>query len=126
MNMTIGVDIFNVKRIKQAMAENQDYVTYVFSEEEIRLSEGHADVGYYYGSLFSIKEAMFKSLNIFWQDEMDWKDFNVSSVPYSHPRVFLSGKTKALVDSANQLSFSASNSYDGDYIMSSVLCVRDN
>jgi holo-[acyl-carrier protein] synthase len=70
----LGIDIVDVKRIER-MLEDRDFVTRIFSQEEIDLCEGSARPAECYAARWAAREACAKALGGI--PEGRWRDIRV-------------------------------------------------
>ena len=89
MEYKIGTDIIEVNRIKNAM-ENEKFVLRVFTSKEIEYCESKGPAKYqHYAARFAGKEAVFKSISLFFEDkyEIDWKSVEILNDKNGRPYI---------------------------------------
>ena len=71
MKVTVGTDIIEVERIKEAL-ENDKFANEVFTEKEIEYCESKNKTKYeHYAARFAAKEAEFKAISKFLKDKRE-------------------------------------------------------
>lgn len=89
----IGVDIVEINRIQQVLADNKRFTERVFAPAEVEYCEGKARKAQHYAARFAAKEAFFKALGTGWRDGMGWHEIIVENDRLGKPQIHLSGKT---------------------------------
>lgn len=95
MRVTTGVDIVEVRRIREIIQEQNDsFLNKVFTEKEIQYCNNAKAHKYEsFAVRFAAKEAVFKALNVNIDDNyIDWKDIEVINETTGRPQVILQGK----------------------------------
>lgn len=93
----IGADIFEISRIKEEMEKDEDFVKYIFTEEEISYCKNMRHKEQHYAVRFSAKEAFMKALGTGWRFGIKFSDICVLNDELGKPHIRLSGKTEELV-----------------------------
>ena len=86
--MDIGIDLIEVKRIKQ-LVKNKRFVERVFTAGEVKYCNSKKNYGQHYAVRFAAKEAVWKALN---RKELSHKDITVINDLSGKPKIKLSAK----------------------------------
>lgn len=93
MNISCGIDIIEIKRIKEDIEKiGNKFLERIFTENEIKYCESKKTQKYQsYAGRFAAKEATFKAIsNIIDNEEViNWKDFEVINNNYGRPSIVL-------------------------------------
>ncbi|MBI2619555.1 MAG: holo-ACP synthase [Ignavibacteriales bacterium] len=93
----IGVDVVDVQRMKQMLAEQGEaFVNKIFTEAEIAYCQKKKNPHEHFAARFAAKEAVSKALQTGWSGEFRWKDLEVVNEPSGAPKIVLS---RGLADS---------------------------
>lgn len=116
MDVRSGVDIFLIKRMKQVLDENnQIYLKSVFTAEEQAGAKTHEDVTAYFATRFAAKEAVFKTLCITWEEDMEWSQIEILRCPAGNLSVELHARLGEVWRLLGRGQISVSVSWDTDY-----------
>lgn len=91
MNISCGIDIIEIDRIKDALAQ-EGFMNRVFTEKEIEYCESKKTQKYQsYAGKFAAKEAVFKAISKLLENKyaIDWKEIEILNDEQ--------GKTQALI-----------------------------
>ena len=84
-----GVDIIEVRRIKEAIAKyGDDFLERIFTDEELKNVKKHSNLYQHIAGRFASKEAIFKALG---DKDLNWKDVQVLNDEDGRPRCVLLG-----------------------------------
>lgn len=91
-----GVDITDVRRIKQAHEKwGEDFLRRVFTESELKNAGTKASFYQHLAGRFAAKEAVFKAAG---DKELSWQDIQIHNDPEGKPVcLFLNGKGKGII-----------------------------
>ncbi len=87
----IGVDIIEVKRIKNIARKRGSFLSRVFTEEEIKYCQRKKNPWQHLAVRFAAKEAIWKTLG---KNRISLKNISIKNEPSGKPKVFLNGKEK--------------------------------
>lgn len=86
----IGVDVVDVQRMKQMLAERGDaFVSKIFTESEIGYCRKKKNPHEHFAARFAAKEAVSKAMQKGWSGEFRWKDLEVVNEPSGAPKIIL-------------------------------------
>ena len=92
MKVTVGTDIIEVERIKNAIESNKQFANTVFTDKEIEYCESKNKSKYeHYSARFAAKEAVFKAISIYLKDKysISWKNVEVLNDKDGRPYINL-------------------------------------
>ena len=92
MKITVGTDIIEVERIKNAIESNKKFLETVFTDKEIEYCENKKKSKYeHYAARFAAKEAVFKAVSIYLKDKysMSWKNVEILNDENGRPYINL-------------------------------------
>lgn len=95
MNISCGVDIIEIERVKNSIEDLGDkFLNKVFTKNEIEYCESKKKQKYqHYAARFAAKEAVFKAISKNLEDKysVSWKDFEVVNDKQGRPNINLIG-----------------------------------
>ncbi|HEY5615606.1 MAG TPA: holo-ACP synthase [Bacteroidota bacterium] len=108
----IGIDIVEVKRMKQALdAQGGALIRKMFTEHEIAYCKSKKRSYEHFAARFAAKEAVSKAMKTGWSGKFRWKDVEVVNEPSGEPRILLYGHVASMLkQSAVHLSLSHTKS----------------
>ena len=92
----IGVDIVDNTRIKKSI-KNKNFISRVFSKEEINQSKKIKDKSNYYSKRFAAKESLSKAIGTGFRNDLNFKDITIVNDKYGKPSYQLNSKVKKLI-----------------------------
>ena len=92
----IGVDIVENLRIKKSL-QNKQFISRIFSSNEILLSKNFKNKINYYSKRFAAKEAFAKSIGTGFRDGLNFKDVSVVNNKLGKPSFLITDKLKKVV-----------------------------
>jgi len=91
----IGNDLINIKRIESTLSKFGDrFIKRVFTDIEIKKSEGRLKKSSSYAKRFAAKEAVTKALGTGLSNGVFFKDIGVENDKYGKPSIVLTGGAK--------------------------------
>lgn len=116
MNVKTGIDIIEIKRIKESIEKyNEKFLKRVFTESEIQYCEERNSQKYQsYAGRFAGKEAVFKAISdkIDNKFSIEWKDIEIINDENGRPFVNFYGKLKEIIKNNCELDISISHVKD--------------
>jgi holo-[acyl-carrier protein] synthase len=98
----IGVDFIEIERIKKLIEKDDQFITKMFSKNEIAYCEPKARKEQHYAARFTAKEAFFKAMGSGLRKGMKWKDVMVENNKQGKPEIQIKGST---LESFNKQKF---------------------
>jgi holo-[acyl-carrier protein] synthase len=90
----IGIDIIEISRIEQSIAQYGDiFLSKLFTDNEILYCKSKQFPTQHYAARFAAKEAFSKAVATGWSGEFEWKNIEVKNDPTGKPDFILYGKT---------------------------------
>lgn len=93
----IGIDIFDVNRIKSKMEEDSGFLSSIFTKNEIAYCEKMNHKEQHYAARFSAKEAFLKALGTGWRFGISFLDIEVLNDVLGKPYLIISGKSEEFI-----------------------------
>lgn len=113
MIIGVGVDIVEIRRIKEAMERNDNFIDKLFSKEELEYFQSRNMRPEYVAGRFAAKEAVSKALGTGFRG-FNIKDIVIDRTALGKPIVVLKGKAKLLAQKYGAYSFHLSISHGED------------
>ncbi len=99
MNLGIGNDIIDIRRIEATLARYGDrFVERLFTEVERRKSDRRRNRAASYAKRFAAKEACSKALGTGLRNGVFWRDMGVVNLPSGRPTLVLTGGALAQLE----------------------------
>lgn len=119
MKIVCGTDIIEIDRIKKAIDNlGNKFLNTIFTTQEIEYCEARKMQKYqHYAARFAAKEAAFKALGQYINDEIDWKSFEVIRGENGKPNLIINHKVE------NLESIDISISHCKDYATANVVAL---
>jgi holo-[acyl-carrier protein] synthase len=125
MIIGIGVDIVEIRRIKEAVARNDSFIEKLFSKEEIEYFQSRNMRPEYIAGRFAAKEAVSKALGTGFRG-FGMKDIVIDRTTLGKPIVVLKGKAKLLAQKSGSCSFHLSISHSQDNAIAYVIMEKNS
>ena len=112
MIVGIGVDIIEVERIQNLAEKSPRFLKRVFTDEEIKYSNGKKNKYQHLAARFAAKEAFFKALG----RKIKWTDVGIINLPSGKPELDLKTQESLPFD-RSQVSLSHLQDYAIAYVV---------
>jgi holo-[acyl-carrier protein] synthase len=116
---SIGVDIIEIERIRQALERHPRMAERLFTEAERAYCEARGDPASHYAARFAAKEATAKALGRW----LRWQDVEVVNDSTGRPRIELYGEAAAWARRSQGAGVLVSLSHSRDQAIACVLLV---
>jgi len=93
----VGVDIVEIRRIKEAIEKHNTFIDRIFSKNEVEYLKNRNLRPEFVAGRFAAKEAVVKSLGSGFKG-FDFKDIEIDRTASGRPTVVLKGKAKLMVN----------------------------
>ncbi len=125
MELTCGVDIIEIKRVRKAVEGNRErFLGKVFTRDEIDYCEQRAAAKYqHYAARFAAKEAVAKALGLGFTNGIWWTDIEVIKDPNGKPSIKLYGQAEATAQVLGIKSLNISLSHCKEYAVANAVCI---
>ncbi|MBK5239604.1 holo-ACP synthase [Clostridium sp.] len=110
MIVGVGIDIVEIKRIKNAIERNDRFLERIFTETELDYLRSRNLRPEYVSGRFAAKEAVAKALGTGFRG-FDFRDIEIDRTTLGKPIVSLKGKAKQIADSQGQYNIHLSISH---------------
>ncbi len=114
---SIGIDIIEIERIRQALERRPGLAARLFTEGEREYCDRRADPAPHYAARFAAKEATAKALGRW----LRWQEVEVVKEQTGRPRLALYGEAAALARLAEGGGLLVSLSHSRDYAVACVV-----
>ena len=92
----IGIDIIEISRIEQSIAQyGKIILSKLFTDNEIKYCTSKQFPTQHFAARFAAKEAFSKAVATGWSGEFEWKNIEVKNDPTGKPDFVLYGNTAA-------------------------------
>ena len=112
MIVSIGIDIIEVRRVREVLARTPRFAERVFTDAERDYCESRGVVAaQHYAARFAAKEAALKALQTGWRGGISWHDVEIAAHDSGAPYLLLRGVAKELLEElgANKAHLSISH-----------------
>lgn len=125
MQVKVGIDIIEVKRIQKSIEEIGDnFINKIYTENEIKYCQSKGkNVYQHYAARFAAKEATFKAISTLLADKysVSWKNIETSTMSNGKPEIKFISLTKEVEKELNKInSIDVSISHIKEYAIASV------
>ncbi|WP_333861295.1 holo-ACP synthase [Clostridium sp.] len=109
----VGVDIVEIRRIKEAIEKHNTFIDRIFSKNEIEYLKNRNLRPEFVAGRFAAKEAVVKSLGSGFRG-FDFKDIEIDRTASGRPTVILKGKAKLMANKCGNYKIHLSISHGVD------------
>jgi holo-[acyl-carrier protein] synthase len=122
MILSIGIDIVEVHRIRDAVARTPRFSERVFTlaEREYCESKGAA-AAQSYAARFAAKEAFLKALKTGWRGKIAWHDIEVVTGTDGVPSLKVTGEARSLLDERGASRIHLSISHTSEHAIAEII-----
>lgn len=113
MIIGVGIDIVEIRRIKDAMVANSRFLEKIFTATELEYLNSRNMRPEYVAGRFAAKEAVAKALGTGFRG-FDFKDIEIDRTTLGKPIVILKGKAKLIAKKEGQYNIHLSISHGQD------------
>ena len=125
MIISIGVDIIEVRRVRETIARTPRFTERVFTEAERAYCESRGAVAaQHYAARFAAKEAALKALQTGWSGGIGWQDIEVSAKPSGAPVIVFHGRARKLYEQSGATSAHLSIAHTTEHAVAEVVLER--
>lgn len=122
MVLSIGIDIVEVYRIREAVARTPRFAERVFTEAERQYCESKgAGAAQSYAGRFAAKEAFLKAIKTGWRGKIGWQEIEVETDADGVPSLRVSGEAKRIADERGATAIHVSISHTAEHAVAQVL-----
>ena len=119
----VGIDLVNVSDLRARIERNPFIIKHVFSLNEAEWCKAYFDPTERYSGRFAAKEAFYKALPPWVQNEVDWLDVEIIAGSNGRPEILPSEKCKGLLKRMGVKEIFLSIAHEGGFTIAlTVLC----
>jgi holo-[acyl-carrier protein] synthase len=126
VEISCGVDIIEIDRIKRAVEEHEAHFLHrIFCPSEIEYcNKRNVSRHQHYAARFAAKEALVKAFGVGMTEDIYWTDIEITKDHAGKPAIVLSERAKLLADKLGIVSISLSMSHCHQYAVANVVCMK--
>ena len=125
MIVSIGIDIIEVQRVREALARTSRFGERVFTPNERTYCEGRGTVAaVHYAARFAAKEAAFKALRTGWSGPLSWQDVEVVSQRGGAPLLLFHNHARKLFEESGATHTHLTISHTSEHAIAQVILER--
>ncbi|MGH9722183.1 MAG: holo-[acyl-carrier-protein] synthase [Bryobacteraceae bacterium] len=122
MILGTGVDLAEVRRIREAIARHGDrFLHRIYTPGEIAYVERRANRFERYAGRFAAKEAGMKAIGTGWKQGVRWQDFEVANLASGRPTLKLHGQAAKIAERMGVKSIALSITHTSELGMAHVI-----
>jgi holo-[acyl-carrier protein] synthase len=122
MIVSIGIDIIEVRRVREVLARTPRFAARVFTDAERAYCESRGVVAAeHYAARFAAKEAALKALQTGWRGGISWQDVETASHESGAPYLVLHGIAHELFEKSGATSAHLSISHTSEHAIAEVI-----
>jgi holo-[acyl-carrier protein] synthase len=120
--VSIGIDIIEVRRIREVLARTPRFAERVFTAAERAYCDSRGAVAaQHYAARFAAKEAALKALGTGWRGGIGWKDVEISARESGAPFLILNGEVQKLFERSGATAAHLSLSHTTEHAIAQVV-----
>ena len=98
MIVGIGIDLIEVKRIREAIDKyGERFLRRIYTKVEVEYCSTKKNAAIHYAGRFAAKEAAFKAMERGWGGDISWTEIEIFNEPSGAPRLVFYGKALELI-----------------------------
>jgi holo-[acyl-carrier protein] synthase len=123
--VSIGIDLTEISRLREALARTPRLRERVFTEQERAYCDARgAAAAQHYAARFAAKEAAFKALGTGWSGGLSWRHVEVVPDGRGAPRLVLHGPARELFQSLGATDAHVSLTHTTQHALAQVIFER--
>lgn len=125
MIISIGIDIIEVKRIREVLLRTPRFAERVFTRAERDYCDARGAVAaQHYAARFAAKEAALKALQTGWRGGIGWQDVEISAKESGAPYLIFSGEVLNIFNGFGATATHLSISHTTEHAIAQVILER--
>ena len=125
MIVSIGIDIIEVRRVREVLKRTPSFAERVFTEAERNYCDSRGVVApQHYAARFAAKEAALKALQTGWRGGISWHDVEIAAHDSGAPYLVLHGMVKELMEKLGATKVHLSMSHTTEHAIAEVVLER--
>jgi holo-[acyl-carrier protein] synthase len=122
MIVAIGIDIIEVKRVREVLVRTPRFVERVFTAAERAYCDGRGAVAaQHYAARFAAKEAALKAFQTGWRGGISWQDVEIAARDSGAPYLIFYGPVQQLFEKSGATSVHLSLSHTSEHAIAEVI-----
>ena len=122
MIISIGVDIIEVRRVRETIERTPRFAERVFTAAERAYCQSRGAVAaQHYAARFAAKEAALKALQTGWSGGIGWQDIEVSAKESGAPLILFHGRARELYHQSGATSAHLSIAHTTEHAIAEVV-----
>jgi holo-[acyl-carrier protein] synthase len=123
--ISIGIDIIEVRRVREVLSRTPRFVERVFTPLERAYCDGRGAVAaQHYAARFAAKEAVLKALQTGWSGRVAWQDIEIISRETGAPFLEFHGRVRELYEQSGATAAHLSISHTTEHAIAEVILER--
>jgi holo-[acyl-carrier protein] synthase len=124
--VSIGIDIIEVRRVRETIERTPRFAERVFTEAERAYCESRGAVAaQHYAARFAAKEAALKALQTGWSGGIAWQDVEVTTKESGAPVVLFHGRARELFEQSGATSAHISIAHTTEHAIAEVILEKN-
>ena len=125
MIVSIGIDIIEVRRVREVLVRTPRFAERVFTPAERTYCDGRGAVAAeHYAARFAAKEAALKALQTGWSGGIAWQDVEISAKESGAPLLIFHGRVRELYEKSGATAAHLSMSHTSEHAIAEVVLER--
>ena len=125
MIVSIGIDIIEVRRVREVLLRTPRFGERVFTPAERAYCDGRGAVAaQHYAARFAAKEAALKALQTGWTGGIAWQDIEISAKQSGAPVLIFHGRVRQLYEQSGATTAHLSMSHTTEHAIAEVILER--
>jgi len=125
MIISVGVDIIEVRRVREVLLRTPRFVERVFTAAERAYCDSRGAVAaQHYAARFAAKEAALKALQTGWRGGISWQDVEVAARENGAPLLIFHGAALQLLEESGASTAHLSISHTSEHAIAEVILER--
>ncbi|HYJ45588.1 MAG TPA: holo-ACP synthase [Pyrinomonadaceae bacterium] len=122
MIISVGIDIIEVRRVREVMLRTPRFVERVYTRREREYCDSRGAVAaMHYAARFAAKEAALKALQTGWTGGIAWQDIEVTSRQSGAPLLLFHGRVRELYEESGARAAHLSMSHTSEHAIAQVV-----
>lgn len=122
MIISIGIDIIEVRRVRETIERTPRFAERVFTEAERAYCESRGAVAaQHYAARFAAKEAALKALQTGWSGGIAWQDIEVTAKESGAPLILFHGRARELYEQSGANAAHLSIAHTSEHAVAQVI-----
>jgi holo-[acyl-carrier protein] synthase len=120
--ISIGIDIIEVRRVREVLERTPRFCERVFTQKERDYCDSRGAVAaQHYAARFAAKEAALKALHTGWSGGVSWQDVEVSPLESGAPTLLFHGRVRELYEECGATAAHLSISHTTEHAIAQVV-----